>query len=239
MKYSIVIPTYNHCDDLLRPCLESIVRFTDLSDAEVLVVANGCTDGTKEYVESLGKPFKLIWVEEQLGFTKATNLGFKQAIGDYVVLLNNDTILLNQKFNAWLEMLKLPFLTNPSVGLTGVLELLCQHTKEKFFVFFCAMISQEVFASVGYLDEVFSPGSGEDIDFCIRIRNAGFKVVSADTSTYYPGSEGQPVFPIYHVAEGTFKHYPEWHSIFDRNMQLLVTRKQSGYYVRRDKVYET
>ena len=230
MKYSIVIPTYNHCDDLLRPCLESIVRFTDLSDAEVLVVANGCTDGTKEYVESLGEPFKLIWVEEQLGFTKATNLGFKQAIGDYVVLLNNDTMLLEQKGNAWLEMLQKPFLDDSSTGLTGVLELRCQYTEEKFFVFFCTMITQEVFATVGYLDEVFSPGGGEDIDFCIRTRKAGFKTVVADTCKHYPGSEGQPVFPIYHVAEGTFKDYPEWKLIFDRNSKLLRDRKASGYY---------
>ena len=51
MTYSIVIPTYNYCNDLLKPCLESIIKYTDLLDLEVLVVANGCTDNTKEYVE--------------------------------------------------------------------------------------------------------------------------------------------------------------------------------------------
>ena len=227
---SIVIPTYNHCEDLLKPCLESIRQYTDMDQVEILVVANGCTDNTREYVQSLGAPFKLLWYDESLGFTKATNEGLRKSQGDYVVILNNDTVLLEQKHNAWLDMLQKPFLDSSDVGLTGILELPCQYVKEKFFVFFCVMISQEVLASVGYLDEVFSPGSGEDTDLCLRIRNAGFKTVFADTTILYPGSEGQPVFPIYHVAEGTFKHYPEWNSIFDRNMRLLVTRKQSGYY---------
>jgi GT2 family glycosyltransferase len=227
---SIVIPTYNHCEDLLKPCLESIRKYTDMGQVEVLVVANGCHDNTREYVESLGDPFKLLWYDVSLGFTKATNEGLRKSQGDYVVILNNDTILLEQKHNAWLDMLRKPFLDSSDVGLTGILELPCKYVGEKFFVFFCAMLSKNVFSVVGYLDEVFSPGSGEDIDLCLRIRNAGFKTVFADTTVLYPGSEGQPVFPIYHVAEGTFKHYSGWQSIFDWNMSILATRKQSGYY---------
>ena len=52
-KYSIVIPTYNHLDDFLKPCLQSIIQFTDLDKAEVIVVANGCVDATHQYVEAL------------------------------------------------------------------------------------------------------------------------------------------------------------------------------------------
>ena len=80
-RYSVIIPTYNHCDDLLKPCLESIAQFTDLSTVEVIVVANGCVDHTREYVESLGEPFKLIWMDEAAGYTKATNVGIKAATG--------------------------------------------------------------------------------------------------------------------------------------------------------------
>lgn len=67
-KTSIIIPTYNHLEDCLKPCLESIIKNTDLTDLEVIVVANGCTDGTKEYVESLGDSFKLLWFDEPLGY---------------------------------------------------------------------------------------------------------------------------------------------------------------------------
>ena len=91
--YSIIIPTYNHCSDLLRPCLESIVRCT--SDFDVIVVANGCTDETKEYmlrVCNFDPRFKLIFVNEALGYTKATNLGIKAATGDFIILMNNNLV---------------------------------------------------------------------------------------------------------------------------------------------------
>ena len=72
-KISVVIPTYNHLDDALKPCLESIKKLTTFDgNIEFIIVANGCVDGTKEYVESLGEPFKLIWSDAALGFTKAT-----------------------------------------------------------------------------------------------------------------------------------------------------------------------
>jgi len=53
MKYSIVIPTYNHCEDLLKPCLESIFKYTDMTDVELVISANGCKDGTSDYLKAL------------------------------------------------------------------------------------------------------------------------------------------------------------------------------------------
>ena len=123
--YSVVVPTYNHCEDLLKPCLESIKIYTDFNtvDIEILVVANGCKDGTADYVDSLGFPFKLIWVEEGLGFTRAANEGIKAAKGAYIILFNNDALLLAQSKNQWLDMLIAPFLADEKVGITGPLRL--------------------------------------------------------------------------------------------------------------------
>ena len=65
MKVSILIPTHKHLEDCLKPCLTSVIKNTDLSTVEVIVIANGCgNDGTKEYIESLGEPFKLIWIQQ-------------------------------------------------------------------------------------------------------------------------------------------------------------------------------
>ena len=96
-KYSVVIPTYNHLDDFLKPCLQSIVKYTNLNNTEVIVVANGCVDSTADYVRDLSNTYpsiKLINEKEGLGYTKATNIGIKASLGEYVVLLNNDTVLL-------------------------------------------------------------------------------------------------------------------------------------------------
>ncbi len=124
MKYSVIIPTFNHCEDLLKPCLNSIIQHTTLTDIEIIIVANGCTDNTKEFVLSLGEPFKLLWHEKQLGYTKSTNLGIAYSRGEFVILMNNDTVLLDfQQKNDWLNLLHAPFLSNEKMGITGPLQL--------------------------------------------------------------------------------------------------------------------
>jgi GT2 family glycosyltransferase len=218
MKYSVVIPTYNHCDDLLKPCIESIKQYSDLSTLEVIVVANGCTDNTREYVENLGAWAKLIWSDDALGYTKATNLGIKQSCGEYIVLLNNDTQLLPQNNNQWLEQLVEPF-KNSTVGLTGPLQLYDHYAAHDILIFFCVMIKRDVFESIGFLDEIFSPGGGEDIDFTIRAKIAGYKTTCI-CDTKYDSNAGTNVgsFPIWHKNNKTFGDIPEYAtSIIKRN----------------------
>lgn len=218
MKYSIIIPTYNHCDDLLKPCIDSIIKYSDLSTLEVIVVANGCTDNTREYVKSLGDWAKLIWSDDALGYTKATNLGIKQSKGEYVVLLNNDTELLPQQTNQWLEKLEEPFV-NSTVGITGPLQLYDVYAAHNVLIFFCVMIKRDVFESIGLLDEIFSPGGGEDIDFTIRAKLAGYKPVCiCDTQYSLTAATNVGSFPIWHKNNKTFGDIPEYSSsIIKRN----------------------
>jgi len=108
MKYSVVIPTYNHCEDLLKPCVESLLKYSRISDVELIISANGCKDTTFEYLGSLREKFnylglkdnlKIVWSAEALGFSRATNAGIEIATTDLIVLLNNDTLLLEQPKN--------------------------------------------------------------------------------------------------------------------------------------------
>jgi FkbM family methyltransferase len=218
VKYSIVIPTYNRCEELLKPCIESILQFTDTYNIEVIVVANGCIDNTFDYVMSLGAPFKLIWADSALGYTKATNLGIKEAIGKFVVLLNNDTLLLSQNKNAWLELLENPF-NDPNVGITGPLELFDEYSNNHVMIFFCVMIRRDLFDKIGLLDEVFSPGGGEDIDFTIRANNAGYKSIVLEPTVFnIESSTNVANFPIWHKSNKTFGEIPEYAShIIKRN----------------------
>lgn len=229
MKYSIVIPTYNHLEDCLKPCCESILKFTDFSkdDTEIIIVANGCTDGTKDYVNSLGKHFKLVWIDEPSGYTKSTNVGIKVATGEYIVLLNNDTILLEQYKNAWLDLLVEPFLKNPKVGATGPLSLYDNYAQEKVLIFFCVMIKNAVFNTVGLLDEVFSPGGGEDIDFTVKLLKAGYewKQVPHNELGFTFTNTGD--FPIYHKGEGTFDDMPEYSLSFIKKNGLVNCKRYS------------
>jgi len=224
---SIIIPTYNHLEDYLKPCIESIKTYTDLHDIEVIVVANGCTDGTEEYLKTLLAPFNYIISEEPLGFTAAVNDGIAVAKGDYIVLLNNDTILLHQEKHAWINALLEPFRKDEKVGITGPVKFNwdCGGVKRRAMAFWCVMIHKKLFQELGLLDEIFSPGMGEDGDFSIKTELAGYKLIQVPIDKSEEFGKGIPdqSFPIYHKGSGTFgeKDYSE---ITKRNAQILVDR---------------
>jgi FkbM family methyltransferase len=234
MKYSIIIPTYNHCEDFLKPCINSVLAHSQMDQVELIVVANGCVDGTKWYLDrlkyqfdSLGfeDHFKIVWSDTPLGFSKAVNAGINISSGERVILLNNDTILLGQQRNTWLERLNQPFDQDPQMGITGSLMLKSDETGREFLVFFCAMIDRQVITSIGLLDEEFGVGAGEDIDYCYRAESAGFKITCVGNNVYNSESKLYSTdFPIYHKAEGTM-HDPSlvqnWSTTFRHNMQKL------------------
>ncbi|MFH1625491.1 MAG: sulfatase-like hydrolase/transferase, partial [Pseudomonadota bacterium] len=89
-EVSIVIVTYNSMQDIER-CLESVYRNTDVP-FEVIVVDNASTDGTQAYLKKATLPITIL-DQVNLGFSKACNRGIREAEGNYVVLLNPDTIV--------------------------------------------------------------------------------------------------------------------------------------------------
>lgn len=235
MKYSIVIPTYNHCNDLLRPCIESIQRTTDLTDIEVIVVANGCTDNTREYVESLGAPFKLLWYPDALGYTLATNAGIRVAQGEYVLLLNNDVEILGCPQNSWLDRLTAPFVNNPKMALTGTLKLHDPDINYDFIVFCCALVKRSVFEQLGLPDEIFSPGYGEDIDFSMRVLGAGLEWCCVDETKPVNGMHVGN-FPIWHKGNKTFGEIPSYATqTVQKNRVILKDRYNNPEHAKRMK----
>ena len=213
MEYSIVIPTYNHCEKYLKPCIESIAKWTDMDKVELIISANGCTDNTWEYLSYLATvlKFKLVWNKEPLGYPKAVNEGLKVATCNKIVLLNNDTVLLDQPKNSWLERLD-------GHDISGVLVNYSPETKQKFAVFFCAMIDRRVFSHVGLLNEEYGTGGGEDIEFCAKAQELGFEV-------HDEGGRGD--FPIYHVGEGTVHDtdlVADYNTTFFDNMKKLAAK---------------
>lgn len=226
VKYSIIIPTYNHLEDCLKPCLTSLLECTDLSEVEVLVVANGCKDGTTHYIDSLGAPFDLIEFDSPMGFTKSTNAGIREAQGEYIILLNNDCKFLPQNKQDWINLLEAPF-QDKETGITGPLILFDRYANHEVVLFFCAMIPRRIIDAIGYLDEIFSPGGGEDVDYCVRVAKAGFKLVQVPSKKLKFTYTNEGSFPIWHVGEGTFteKDMPEYSNyIVKRNGVINMLR---------------
>ena len=213
LKFSIVIPTYRHLQDFLIPCIESIKKYTDMTDGECLIVANGCgNDGTKEYVELLGEHFKLIWVDEGIGFTKATNLGVKESKGDIIILMNNDVVLLEQPKNQWLNFLCNPLKDN--IGITCNLKIWDESVERMFAVGFLMAFPRFIWDRIGGFDESWSPGGGEDIEFCLQVEQLGFKIIQVpDENNQVINGINVNRFMSYHKGEGTAmdnEHKEKW-----------------------------
>jgi len=191
-----------------------------MKDVELMIVANGCTDNTiyyLEYLKSTGINISWLWCDEPLGFAKAVNNGIKATSTDKIVLLNNDTILLDQPKNMWLERLD-------AGDISAVLTNYSEIIQSKFGVFFCVMIHKRVFNQIGLLDEQFEVGGCEDIDFCFRAQEEGFKLVDVG----YLGD-----FPIYHVAEGTVHDetlVKGWKHFFKENELKLAKKHNPTHY---------
>lgn len=88
-KLSVVIPSWNGLE-LLKICLPSLIRQT-FNNFEVIIADNGSIDDSVKYIKKNFPLFKVIQLSKNLGFAGAVNKGIKKALGEYIVLLNNDT----------------------------------------------------------------------------------------------------------------------------------------------------
>lgn len=92
MKLSVIIVNYN-VKFFLEQCLKSVFRSGKDMDMEVIVVDNNSVDGSLEMLKTKFPQVKLIANKENVGFSKANNQGIKISSGEYVLLLNPDTVV--------------------------------------------------------------------------------------------------------------------------------------------------
>jgi N-acetylglucosaminyl-diphospho-decaprenol L-rhamnosyltransferase len=105
---SIIVISYN-TKDITKACLDSV--FTSLSDTkityEVLVIDNNSSDGSVEMLKEIkNKQLRVIVNKENTGFGKANNQGADEAQGEYILLLNSDTVVLDNAVEKLLSYAK-------------------------------------------------------------------------------------------------------------------------------------
>lgn len=115
MKLSVIIVNYN-VKNFLEQCLKSVEKALKGFDAEIFVVDNNSIDKSIEMVKEHFPNVKLICNDTNVGFSKANNQAIVQSIGEYVLLLNPDTIIQENTLNKTLDFLD----QNPKAGALGV-----------------------------------------------------------------------------------------------------------------------
>jgi len=84
--------------------------------AEIFVVDNNSTDGSKQFLEPLFKEVHFIWLPKNIGFAKANNIALAKTSGDYILFLNPDTIVAEDSFEKTIAFLQ----NNATIGALGV-----------------------------------------------------------------------------------------------------------------------
>ncbi len=114
MKLSIVIICWNNLN-VIRDCLRSIYDGTHTTKFEVLVTDNGSTDGSVQYIRENYPAVRVIENGANLGFAKGNNCGIRQTTGEYVLILNPDTIVHDGSLDRWIAFAD----RHPNVGAFG------------------------------------------------------------------------------------------------------------------------
>ena len=116
MKLSIVIVSYN-VRGYLENCLQSVSRALEGIEGEVFVVDNHSDDDSVETVRSQYPWVRLIENQENMGFSRANNIAIREARGEYVLLLNPDTIVEEATLREVLRFME----EHPKAGGAGVM----------------------------------------------------------------------------------------------------------------------
>lgn len=115
MQLSVIIVNYN-VKFFLEQCLSSVIRAITEIEAEIIVIDNLSTDGSREYFKDRFHQVTFIWNKENIGFGRANNLGLKHATGELVLFLNPDTILPENCLKKCLGVLA----SKPTIGALGI-----------------------------------------------------------------------------------------------------------------------
>lgn len=102
MKLSIVILCWNDLK-VIHNCLHSIFEGTRLTEFEVIVSDNGSTDGSPEFIRKTYPAVRVIENGANLRFSKGNNVGIAASAGEYVLVLNPDTIIHEGSLDRWIQ----------------------------------------------------------------------------------------------------------------------------------------
>ena len=114
MQLSIIIINYNGIK-YFQKCFDSIYEKLKTISFEIIVLDNNSKDNSVSFIKEKFPKVKLIESKINYGFGKGNNEAVKQAMGNYLLLLNNDTILL-EDFSSLIDLLK----ENKDIGTIGI-----------------------------------------------------------------------------------------------------------------------
>jgi GT2 family glycosyltransferase/glycosyltransferase involved in cell wall biosynthesis len=245
---SIVIPVFNQFQ-FTHACLASLQQVEERVSFEVVLVDDASTDETRELIPRIPG---VVYLRNKTnaGFIASCNRGAAEARGDYLMFLNNDTVVTK----GWLTALLDTFADEPKAGEVGsklvyadgrLQEAGCliwrdasgwnygkfddPHKPEYNYlreVDYCSaaalMIPKVLFQAVGGFDTRYAPAYYEDTDLSFKVRNQGYRVLYQPLSEviHYEGATGGT-----DLSSGTKKHQDLNRAVFAQQWAAELRRK--------------
>lgn len=272
---SIIIPNKDHTDDLVR-CIKSIEEKSTYRNFEYIIVENNSTEeATFAYykeLEAKNPKAHVVYWDREFNYSEINNFGASFAKGEYLLLLNNDTEVINED---WLEEM-LGYCMREDVGIVGARlyyeddtiqhagvvlgfggiaghcfvqqprgntgyqhRIICAQDYSAVTAA-CLMVKKAVFDQVGGLSADLAVAFN-DIDFCLKVRNAGYLVVYnpyAELHHYESKSRGLENTPEkkerFNKEVATLEaHWPEIFSKPDPYYNPNLTLKSQDFSLKR------
>lgn len=203
-QVSIIILNWNGKEDTIE-CLESLKNIT-YPNYEILLVDNGSTDGSVECLRKQYPEIEIIENGENLGFAEGNNVAIRRVIEkgtDYILLLNNDTIVAPNILTELVEVLekdssigiagptvyyykkkdliqsaggKISWNKGQSSHLTNENDMKLNKIRDVDYIMGCALFTKcDLFKKIGYLNKDYF-AYWEETDWCVRAKRAGYRI---------------------------------------------------------------
>ncbi|MCU7833908.1 MAG: glycosyltransferase [gamma proteobacterium symbiont of Taylorina sp.] len=209
----VIIPVYNGFESFEK-CISSVAKYTSKQHRVILIddasTDNRIPDIINQYKES-NLNITSILNNKNIGFVASINYAISQC-KEHILILNSDTIVTPLWIEKLLSCLQSdssigivcplsnnatilsvpqinqnnPILAETPQEISLIMDLITpSYPRIPTAVGFCMLVHKQIFKSIGYFDEVFSPGYAEECDFSMRTWMAGFEIVCCDNLYIY------------------------------------------------------
>ena len=219
--FTFILNAYGYREDVER-CVGSMLKHTGGYTSEIIVVDNGSTDGTAEWLEEFQASHdsvRVIHCDHNIGDAAGKNIGIKQSLGNNIIILDGSTEIVGDILGPIHERL-----AEESVGIFGPYGLSTddlQHFHEEVeqgeadaMQAYCMAFRREAVNGVGLMRECFRFYRNLDIDYCFQFKDKGYRIV-ADSSLPFARHE-----------------HRQWTEL-DENQRDELSRKNFGRFLRR------
>ncbi len=187
VEYTMVMVVSDYLDDVIR-CAGSALKWAAGHSAELVVVDNGSTDGTADWLERLSREddrVRVVHCDHVIGEAAAKNIGLKQGLGNTIVIIDPSVETTGDALTPLGRALE-----TPGVGIVGPWGLLTenlQHFHEEVtsgeadaMQAYCQAFARDLVREAGLMREGFRFYRNLDLDFSFQVRDKGHHIVAIE-----------------------------------------------------------